>query len=159
MIEACASETVTMDGGPRTGLDVLRQASAGEAPMPPAAALLGWTALSVEPGRVRVQYTAREEFYNPQGSVQGGFLTAMLDDAMGPAGYTLLDAEEFAPTLELKVSFVRPATAGKIIAEGWVVHRGSSVMFLEGRLTTEDGKLIATASATARVFTAPINGE
>ena len=77
--------------------------------MPPAAELLGWEALSIEPGRVRVRYAAREAFYNPMGTVQGGFLAAMLDDAMGPALFTLLEEGQHAPTLEMKVSFVRPA--------------------------------------------------
>jgi acyl-coenzyme A thioesterase PaaI-like protein len=66
-----------------TGLDVLRAASEGTVEMPPAAGLLGWKALSLEPGHVRVRYTARPEFANPQGAIQGGFLAAMLDDAMG----------------------------------------------------------------------------
>jgi len=138
----------------RSGMDVLREAAAGEIDPPPAAALLGWTALMIEPGHVRVQYTAREEFYNPHGCVQGGFLAAMLDDAMGPAGFTLLGAEEFAPTLEMKVNFVRPARAGTLIAEGRVVHKGRRTLFLEGTLADEDGDLIATATATAAIVKA-----
>jgi len=137
---------------PMTGLDVLRAASEGSVETPPAAALLGWKALTLEPGRVRVQYTARPEFGNPQGAIQGGFLAAMLDDAMGPALFTTLPADQFAPTIEMKVNFIRSARPGPIIAEGSVVHKTSSVAFLEGKLTTADGELIATATATARIF-------
>ncbi len=136
------------------GIDMLRAVDAGDALMPPAAALLGWKALVIEPGHVRVQYTAREQFYNPGGNVQGGFLAAMLDDAMGPALFTLLDAGQFAPTIEMKVNFLRPASVGTLIAEGHVLHRGRSVAFMEGRLSTEDGVLIATATATARILAA-----
>jgi uncharacterized protein (TIGR00369 family) len=136
---------------PATGLDILRGALDGSSPLPPAAALLGWTPLTLEPGHVRVQYSAREEFYNPQGNVQGGFLAAMLDDAMGPALFTTLAADQFAPTLELKVSFLRRAKAGTLVAEGRVVHRTRSVAFLEGTLSDGDGNLVATASATARI--------
>ena len=39
-----------------TGLDVLRAAVEGTVETPPAAALLGWEALSLEPGHVRVRY-------------------------------------------------------------------------------------------------------
>ena len=137
-----------------TGLDILRAAAGGTAPLPPAAALLGWKLLDIEPGRIRVQYTAREEFYNPQGNIQGGFLAAMLDDAMGPALFSLLDADQFAPTVEMKVNFLRPAVAGTLIAEGNVVHRTRSIAFLEGRLLAEDGSLLATATATARILAA-----
>jgi uncharacterized protein (TIGR00369 family) len=75
----------------------------------------------------------------------------MLDDAMGPALFTLLEVGPPAPTIEMKVSFLRPATAGTLIGEGRVVHLTRSVAFLEGTLATEDGALIATATATARV--------
>jgi uncharacterized protein (TIGR00369 family) len=135
-----------------TGLDVLQAASEGLIETPPAAALLGWKALELEPGRVRVQYTARAEFGNPQGAIQGGFLAAMLDDAMGPALFTTLHGEQFAPTIELKVNYMRPARPGRIIAEGRVVHKTRSLAFLEGTLSTEDGELIATGSATARII-------
>lgn len=124
---------------------------AGKAPLPPAADLLGWKALHVEPGHIRVEYTAREEFYNPAGSVQGGILAAMLDEAMGPAAVTLMGPDEITTTLEMKVSYIRPATAGRLIAEGRVVHKGRSVVFMEGSLTTEEGSLVATATATARI--------
>jgi uncharacterized protein (TIGR00369 family) len=132
----------------RSGIDILRDAAEGRIEMPPAAALLGWQALEIRPGFVRVRYEAREEFYNPQGVVQGGFLTAMLDDTMGPAAFTLLDEGQFAPTLEMKVSFLRPARAGALFAEGNVVHQSRRFMHVEGRLMTEDGQLIATATAT-----------
>jgi uncharacterized protein (TIGR00369 family) len=65
-----------------------------------------------------VAYIAREEWYNPQGSVQGGFIAAMLDDAMGPAAFTVLEPGQFAPTLELKVSYHRPLRAGSFTGRG-----------------------------------------
>ena len=135
-----------------TGLDVLRAASEGTVETPPAAAMLGWKALSLESGHVRVRYTARPEFGNPQGAIQGGFLAAMLDDAMGPALFTTLGAQDFAPTIEMKVSFIRAARPGPLIAEGRVVHQPRSLAFLEGTLATEDGELVATATATARII-------
>ena len=134
-----------------SGIDILRQASAGEMPLPPAAALLGWEAIDLRPGYVRVRYRAREEFYNPSGSVQGGFIAAMLDDAMGPAIFTLLRPDEFAPTLEMKVTFLRPAYAGELIAEGRVVRRAKRAVFLEGKLFAPDGDLLATSTATALI--------
>jgi uncharacterized protein (TIGR00369 family) len=91
------------------------------------------------------------------GTIQGGFLAAMLDDAMGPALFTLLDDGQHAPTLEMKVSFLRPARAGLLIAEGRVVRRGGSVAFLEGTLATEGGDIVATATATARIVTPGAN--
>jgi len=76
---------------------------------------------------------------------------------MGPALFTLLDAGQFAPTLEMKVSFLRAATPGPICGEGRVAHKTRNVAFLEGTLATEDGAVLATATATARIL-APGNG-
>jgi len=134
----------------QTGLDLLLDAARGKG-TPPAASLLGWEALRIEPGLVRARFAARDSFCNPMGTVQGGFLAAMLDDSMGPALFTLLDEGAAAPTLELKVSFLRPARPGALIGEGRVVHRSRGVAFLEGTLATEDGELVATATATARI--------
>jgi uncharacterized protein (TIGR00369 family) len=120
---------------------------------PPAAALLGFELLEIDEskGAIRVRFTARPEFANPIGSVQGGFLAAMLDDTLGPALQSTLAPDQFAPTLELKVNFVSAAKPGPLVAEGRVVARGGSIAFLAGELRTEDGTLIATATATARI--------
>src|SRR6185312_13743290 len=78
----------------------------GRRPPPPAAALLGFELLAIDPeqGTIRVRFTARPEFANPIGVVQGGFLAAMLDDALGPALTATLEPDQFAPTIELKVN-------------------------------------------------------
>lgn len=113
--------------------------------------LLGMRPLSAEPGHVRMEFTASEQFLNPAGVVQGGFITAMLDDTMGPAAVAQLGPGYFAPTLELKVSFLRPVGPGRLVGDGRVVHMGRSIAFLEGSLCDEEGNLVATATATARV--------
>ena len=113
--------------------------------------LLGMRPLLVEPGHVRIEFRATEQFLNPAGIVQGGFLTAMLDDTMGPAAIAQLGPGYFTPTLELKVSFLRPARPGRLVCDGRVVHMGKSVAFLEGSLADDEGSVIATATATARV--------
>jgi molybdopterin converting factor subunit 1 len=113
--------------------------------------LLGIRPLSAEPGHVQMEFTASEQFLNPAGLVQGGFITAMLDETMGPAALAMLGPGHFVPTLELKVSFLRPVGAGRLVADGRVVHMGRSVAFLEGSLTDDEGNLVATATATARV--------
>ena len=87
----------------------------------------------------------------PCGVVQGGFLTAMLDESMGPAAFSALGPGHAIPTLDLNISFLRPATAGRLVGEGRVVHLGKTVAFLEGTLTDDEDELVARATATARV--------
>jgi uncharacterized protein (TIGR00369 family) len=125
----------------------------GRAPAPPAAVTLGWELVAVDPeaGTIEVAFAATEAFLNPMGNVQGGFLAAMLDDTLGPALVATLEPDRFAPTLELKVSFLRPARPGRLVGRGRVVHRGGTIAFLEGSLADAGGDVVATATATARI--------
>jgi molybdopterin converting factor subunit 1 len=138
------------DSGP--GYERFMELVGNHVPRPPAYAdLLGARPLLAEPGRVQMEFRATELFLNPAGSVQGGFLAAMLDETMGPAALSALGAGFMVPTLELKVNFLRPGRPGTMVADARVVHRGRSVVFLESSLSDAEGTLIATASATARV--------
>jgi uncharacterized protein (TIGR00369 family) len=130
----------------------------GRLPQRSAAATLGWELIAVDPGArtIKVAFDASERFTNPVGNVQGGFLAAMLDDTLGPALVATLEPDQFAPTLELKVNFLRPAKPGRLIGRGRVVDRGGSIAFLEGSLANADGVTVATATATARIMT--VNG-
>jgi uncharacterized protein (TIGR00369 family) len=126
---------------------------AGRVPPPPAAELLGWELVAVDPdaGTIEVAFRADERFANPMGTVQGGFLAAMLDDTLGPALVATLPPGEFAPTLDLHVQFLRPARPGRLLGRGRVVRRGSDICFLAGELSAADGKAVAAASATVRI--------
>ena len=128
---------------------------AGKTPPPTAATTLGWELVAVDPdaGTIEVAFEASDQLLNPMGNIQGGFLAAMLDDTLGPALVATLPPNQFSPTLELKVNFIRPARPGRLIGRGRVVHRGGTVAFLEGSLSTTDGKLVATATATVRIIT------
>ncbi len=123
----------------------------GRAAPPPAAVLLGWQLLSVDPdaGTIEVAFTATEQFLNPTGVVQGGMLAAMLDDTLGPALVATLAPEEFAPTVDLHVQFLRPAHPGRLVGRGRVVRRASNIAFLAGELLDDSGATVAVATATA----------
>jgi uncharacterized protein (TIGR00369 family) len=117
---------------------------------PPAATLLGWEVEAVDPeaGTIELSFTAKEDFLNLAGNVQGGFLAAMLDATLGPVlGATLSDGE-WAPTISLNVQFVRPAKPGKLRGRGRIVRRGRDIAFLAGELIDGDD-IIATATASA----------
>jgi uncharacterized protein (TIGR00369 family) len=129
-------------------------AIAGRGPLPPVAMLLGWTLEQVDPdaGTIVVRFDARPEFTNPVGNIQGGILASMLDDTMGPALVATLPPAQFAPTLEMKVSYFAPAKVGPIWGRGRVVHAGRTNAFVEADLVDPHDKLIARASATVRII-------
>ena len=124
---------------------------AGRREPPPAAVLLGWRLVEIDPegGTIDVAFTATERFLNPAGHVQGGLLAAMLDDTMGPALVATLGPGEWAPTIDLQVQFLAPVRPGELRAHGRVVRRGRDIAFLAGELRDNDEQLVATATASA----------
>ena len=124
----------------------------GKLPPPKVVATLGIKILSVSPedGTIEVEFEGKPEFTNPVGQIQGGFLAAMLDDTVGPLISSTLRAGEFAPTLNLNVSFAKPAMVGKLLGKGRIVRRGRDISILAGELY-QNGDLIATATATVMV--------
>jgi len=122
-------------------------------PTPPCAVTLGWRLLGADPeaGTVRIGFQGGSAFCNPAGFVQGGFLAAMLDDTMGPAVLVTSEGAIFAPTIDLHVSFLAPARPGAFTGEGKVVQLGKTIAFMEGALFDAEGRLVARATASARV--------
>ncbi len=123
---------------------------------PPSAKLLGWHLLDARSGEgwLKVGFEGKPEFCNPAGFVQGGILTAMLDDTMGPAVLVMSEGRLYTTTISLTVNFMAPAKPGPIIAEATVTQLGKTVAFMEGKLTAEDGTLLATATTVARLLDA-----
>lgn len=125
----------------------------GEASPPPIVQTLrgSFRCLDEEAGTVEGRFEVGEEFTNPAGMVQGGIVAAMLDAAMGHALASLLDEKEFAPTLNMNVSYLAGAKPGAFTAIGSVSRKGGSIAFLEARLESGDGQLLATATSTAKI--------
>jgi uncharacterized protein (TIGR00369 family) len=123
---------------------------------PPSSKLLGWHVIDVRPGDgwVRIGFDGKKDFCNPAGFVQGGILSAMLDDTMGPAVFGMTEGRLYTATVTMTVNFLAPAKPGPITGEATVIQLGKTIAFVEGRLTAEDGTLLATATTSARLVEA-----
>jgi uncharacterized protein (TIGR00369 family) len=105
-----------------------------------------------QPGRTVWKMLADERFANPAGIVQGGFLAAFADSAMGSATVTFAAAREhrvFSANVEMKTSFMAPARIGETlecVAE--VVSGGSRVAFVEAEVTDSTGRMVVRSSST-----------
>lgn len=121
----------------------------------PSSITLGFRPLDVDPDQrtARGEFIARPEFCNPLGVVQGGFLTAMVDEIMAVAAVASEDFQRFVPTLDMNVSFLEAARPGTITGYGRVRRMGRTVAFLEGELRNADDQILVSATATARVVT------
>ncbi len=121
------------------------------AKMPPTGILFGTKVLEVDQaaGRVRMSFQIDERFCNPRGTVQGGIVAALLDDASAFAGIVALGEPGFIASMEIKASFLAPAMPGTLFAEGRCLKMGRSSCFLEAELTDSGGLLIAKLSSSA----------
>jgi uncharacterized protein (TIGR00369 family) len=98
---------------------------------------------------LRLGFSVGACWCNGLGTVQGGIVCAMLDLCCTAAGVCASEATLLMPTIELKTSFIAPARAGALTGIGRALHLGRRIAFLEGRLLDAEGRLLATASATA----------
>jgi uncharacterized protein (TIGR00369 family) len=121
---------------------------------PPSSKLLGWQLLDARPkeGWIRIGFDGKPEFCNPAGFVQGGILSAMLDDTMGPAVFIMTEGKLFTSTITMTVNFLAPAKPGPITGEANVTQLGKTIAFVEGRLMAEDATVLATATTSARLI-------
>jgi uncharacterized protein (TIGR00369 family) len=101
------------------------------------------------PGRCTWRMTADERFANPAGIMQGGFLGAFADSAMGAAAVTFVKGRKvFASNAEMKISFLAPVPPGAVLTcTADVVSGGTTVAFVEASIWSE-GRLVARANST-----------
>ncbi len=111
--------------------------------------VLGGRVLAVDDatGTARVRYVPGVDLQNPNGTILGGYLAAMIDDAAGVATWFGAAKRNFA-TAQMSVSFLRAAKPGDgIIADVVLSGIGTKQAFVEVRLSREkDNKLVATGT-------------
>ena len=106
------------------------------------------------PGRCVWRMLADERFANPAGIMQGGFLGAFADSAMGAAAVTYVQGRKvFASNAEMKISFLAPVPPGAdLVCQAEVVSGGKRLAFVEASILATDAavgeRLVARATST-----------
>jgi len=103
-----------------------------------------------EPGTTVWRMPADERFSNPVGVLQGGFIAALCDSAMGAATVTWARGRKVtSANAEIKVSFLAPVRpGGELTCTSRVVGGGNRVAFVEAEVLDASGRLVARASST-----------
>ncbi|MFJ5369788.1 PaaI family thioesterase [Bosea sp. CER48] len=138
------------------GLGFLRGIIEGRNPAPPFADAMDFDLVEADEGRVVFVGTPSPRFFNPLGTIHGGWTATILDSAMACAAHSTLKPGEGYTTLEMKLNYVRPVMpdSGTVRCEGRLIHRGGTVVTTEGRLVDARGKLLAHGTETCLVFPA-----
>jgi uncharacterized protein (TIGR00369 family) len=140
--------------GTTSGLETVQLTLEGKLPTPPIIATLGVSLVEAAEGRAVFEGSPAEWQYNQLASVQGGWLSALLDSALGYAVQSVLPAGRGFTTLDLHVRFVRSVTVAvsRLRAEAHVTHAGNRTVTAEGRIVGTDEKVYATGTTSCLVL-------
>lgn len=140
-----------------SGLDFLQRLISGAFPAPPIAEVADFWLVEAEHGRAVFEAVPSDRFRNPLGTVHGGWMSTVLDSALGCAVHSTLKSGQGFTTVDLAVSFVRAVheSTGKLRCEGKVIHAGSRIATAEGRLVDAQGKLYAHGTTTCLIMSVP----
>jgi uncharacterized protein (TIGR00369 family) len=104
-------------------------------------------------GEARVSMQVRPDMHNGVGWLQGGLFTALCDEAMALALFTVLDEGTGIATISESTSFLQGIRTGEIVAIGRVIKKGRSVAFMEGEvIKSSDGSLLSQSKASFAIM-------
>jgi len=113
---------------------------------------LGLRLVETGEGTAVVEMTTTDDMANHSGFVHGGMISTLADSAMGRSVRTLKPGVVRAMSFDLKLNFINAAKVGETLrATGHVIHAGRRTAVAECTVAGQDGRLIATASATFAV--------
>lgn len=110
--------------------------------------LLGIELEEVVDGTASLFFQVRKELTQNQGLVHGGAIASLIDTAMAFAIISNLPPEDKVTTVDLTISFLRPLTAGRVVAKAKVLRSGRRLITVSADVFSEDGRLAATALST-----------
>ena len=95
-----------------------------------------------------------ERHMNPNNVAHGGVLFTLMDTAMGGAVMSTIDDGRLCATIEMQTRFHRPVASGGLRATAKITTAGRRVIHLSAETRDDDGRLVASATASFAVFEA-----
>ena len=89
-----------------------------------------------------------EETLNPDGSVQGGMMTAMLDDVTALLIIINSNATIYPSSTNLHSHHHRPLFKGRVTAKAHLIKMGKTIATVRGEIYNSHGKLATTLMHT-----------
>jgi acyl-CoA thioesterase len=116
--------------------------------------MMGIDVVSYGEGEATLSMEVKPGMLNGDGWLQGGIYTALCDEAMALALFTVLEENEGIATISETTSFFRGVQNGTITARARVIKKGRRIAFTEGSVTDEgeDAALLAQSNASFAVI-------
>ena len=115
--------------------------------------LMGFELVDVEPGRARLAMSWRADLCQPAGIMHGGAIASLVDTAIAHSILltpTYMDAHKQGGSivsLDLRIKYLRPVSAGKIVCDARVARLGRQIIHAVADVTDGEGKEIATGDS------------
>jgi uncharacterized protein (TIGR00369 family) len=107
-------------------------------------------------GLLRLSYPTKPEYATPAGTVNGGIVAAMLDDAMGPLCLVHSGGAKIWATTDLHTQFFKPVAIGpRCFAESRMDRMGRAVAFSSAVLLNDKNEICAKVVHTAQLIDLP----
>jgi uncharacterized protein (TIGR00369 family) len=104
--------------------------------------------------RMRLGY--RPEFRQPAGVIHGGVIASMVDTVVVPAVGSGYDEPRQLFTIDMSLRYLAPIVEEDLVAEGWVVRRGRSIVYCDAEVQGgTSGDVAATATLVYKVSSRP----
>jgi len=118
--------------------------------------LLGIEVEAVRTDYCRMRMPFRPDLQQPAGLVHGGAIATLLDAVVVPAVGAAYGPDVRFSTVDMHVQFISAVRDHDIVAEGWIVRRGRSVVFCESEaVDAATGAVIARSVLTYNVSQPP----
>lgn len=108
----------------------------------------------LNPGEVVYHMPVTEKHLATPLAAHGGSVAAMMDATMGVCALSqVIQENKVVSTIEMKISFLAPGLLGDVLSgTAKIVKTGRRLLFVEGRIENQSGKLIAIASGTFNAY-------
>lgn len=118
--------------------------------------LLGMDFEILEPGNIVYTMPVTKQHLATPIAAHGGSISALMDATMGVCALSqVLNENKVVSTIEMKISFIAPALMNdKLSATASIVKAGKRLLFVEGKIMNQDGKLISSATGTFNSYPA-----
>jgi uncharacterized protein (TIGR00369 family) len=113
---------------------------------------LGIEVIEISEGFARLALDFKDRLTHPFGYLHGGAIASLADSAGFNAVLTILNDDDKALTLEMKINFCTPSKEERIYAEGKVIHRGKRFAISDVEVKDPQGTLVAKAIVTCAIF-------
>lgn len=108
---------------------------------------LGLEYKKLDDHHIQIKLPVQDLFINSLGVIHGGIISSLADIAMANLGSTNEHGIQKAVTVDLNVSFLKPATGAFLMADAQIVKQGRNIIHAECSILNDKEEMVAKSKA------------